>query len=99
MGDIVRSGDQSAKEIIEADPGLRLKALIILIAEKVHQLDGVNLKLNQMKTIDVPKLELQKDVIAKEVDRLRQSQTELTREVGAKDGTVDAEFTVKDSTG
>lgn len=96
MSDLVRSGDQTAKEIIAADPGLSLKAMIILIAEKTHQLDGVNLKLNQVKTIDVPKLELQKDVIAKEIDQLRQAQQELARESGATDGTVDAEFTVKD---
>jgi hypothetical protein len=96
MGDLIRSGDQSAQEIIAADAGLRLKALAILIAEKTHQLDGVNLKLNQLKTIEVPRLELQKDVIAKEIDQLRQNQTELAREAGAKDGAVDAEFTVND---
>ena len=96
MGDLARSGDQTAAEIIRADPGLQLKALIILLAEKVHQLDGVNLKLNQMRTIDMPKLELQKDVIAKEIDRLRQTQSELVREAGATDGAVDAEFTVEE---
>ena len=97
--DLVRHGNTSREEIIQADPGLQLKAGNIAIAEKIHQLDGVNLRLNQLKTIEIKRLELQKDVLAKEIDNLRQQMTEIARlaSIGAEeDAPVDAEFTVKD---
>ena len=97
--DLVRHDNTSREQIIQADPALQLKAVRILIAEKVHQLDGVNLRLNQLKTIEIKRLELQKDVLAKEIDNLRQQMAEVARKVGAEaeeDVPVDAEFTVKD---
>jgi len=98
MGDIVRSGDNSQK-IIKADIGLTLKRLRIMISEKEVQLDGINVRIQQLKSVEIKNLQLQQDVIVREIQELKVEAQELTRkamEEGREDAIIDAEFEVKE---
>jgi hypothetical protein len=96
MGDIVRSGN-NGDSIIAADIGLTLKRMKILISEKENQLDGITVRINTLKAVEIKQLELQQDVLVREVQMLKEEAGVIARQALEENGgVIDAEFEVKE---
>lgn len=74
MSDLQRS--ESNYDIIQRDDGLKRKHLTIILNEKINQVKGLENTLERMKTVDFKKIELQKEILEKEITDLRQELTE-----------------------
>jgi hypothetical protein len=70
MADLQRS--ESNYDIILRDEGLKKKHLIIILNEKINQVKGLENTLERMKTVDFKKIELQKEILEKEIVDLKQ---------------------------
>jgi hypothetical protein len=70
MADLQRS--ESNYDIILRDEGLKKKHLTIILNEKINQVKGLENTLERMKTVDFKKIELQKEILEKEIVDLKQ---------------------------
>jgi aspartate ammonia-lyase len=97
MGDIVRSDQSEAQQIVEGRQDLQLKQLRILLAEKEAQSDGLAVAITKLKSVELQKLELNQDIVQEQIKNIRGQIVSLARMIGGDtEKTVDAEFTVVD---
>jgi hypothetical protein len=83
MSDIDRGG--SSTDIMLRDEKLRKFHEEILISEKLNQIKQLDLMIDKMKTVDMRRLELKQQTLAREIEELR------TR-TGARPEPVDVEL-------
>lgn len=65
MSDLQRN---DSHDLIIRDNGLKKKHLAIVINEKITQMKQLDITLERMKTVDFKKIELQKEILAKEIE-------------------------------
>jgi len=69
MADLDRSGNETA--IINANEELLKFHNSILISEMVNQIKSLDIQLERMKTVDMKRIELKKQTLAKQIIELR----------------------------
>jgi phage terminase large subunit GpA-like protein len=99
MADKTRSGDEHALMIRE-DPSLSLRSLLTQIAEQRLVCKGLDLQIDNMEQVTIPKLKIKRDCISQQIEIMELQAQELRQKVpqggAVVDDIVDVEFDVKD---
>lgn len=77
---------------IQNNPAMRLKHSQILLAERLNVLAQLDIEIEKLKSIQLKKLELQKDVVTEEIAELKVYIQKLA--VGEDEEPIEAEFDI-----